>query len=243
MTTPSSPPLQAAPSTAPAATPTRRVIDAPTRAFHWWFALCFVGAYLSADGERWRLLHVVLGYTLAGLFAFRVVYGLVGPRQVRLGALVSKLAGAGPWLRGLGHARTLADVNARQGQNLFMAAAVLALLVLVVPLTLTGYAAFNEWGGEWLAELHEAVGEAFLWAVLAHLAAIAGLSLLRQKNLAAPMFTGRTEGRGPDLARHNHRWLAALLCAAVVGYMAWEWQQAPNGLVNLSQPAAHDDDD
>ena len=64
--------------------PTRRVTDAPTRVFHWLFALCFAGAYLTADGERLRLLHVTLGYTLAGLLAFRVLYGLFGPRQVRL---------------------------------------------------------------------------------------------------------------------------------------------------------------
>ncbi|MDP2988857.1 cytochrome b/b6 domain-containing protein, partial [Hydrogenophaga sp.] len=73
-------------STRPEATralpvPTRLVIDAPTRMFHWLFALSFVGAYITADGERWRLLHVTLGYTLAGLLAFRVLYGLFGPRQ------------------------------------------------------------------------------------------------------------------------------------------------------------------
>ena len=31
----------------------------------------------------------------------------------------------------------------------------------------------------------------------------------------------------------RRNWLACLLCAAVLGYVAWEWQQAPNGLVNL----------
>ena len=222
------------PSGASTAAPSRRLIDAPTRAFHWLFALCFVGAYLSADGERWRLLHVVLGYSMAGLLTFRVLYGLVGPKQVRLNLLVSKLTGAGAWLRSLLRARALGDVNWRQGQNLFMALAVVALLVLAVPITLTGYASFNEWGGDWLGEVHEAVGEAFLWVVVAHLAAIAGLSWLRRKNVAAPMFTGRTEGRGPDVAKHNHAWLALLLCAAVLGYVAWEWQQAPNGLVSLS---------
>ena len=39
---------------------------------------------LSGDGERWRALHVTLGYLLAGLLVFRVAYGLAGPRQVRL---------------------------------------------------------------------------------------------------------------------------------------------------------------
>ena len=28
----------------------RRVVDAPTRMFHWLFALCFAGAYITADG-------------------------------------------------------------------------------------------------------------------------------------------------------------------------------------------------
>ena len=45
----------------------------------------------------------------------------------------------------------------------------MALLALVLPLTLSGYATYNEWGGEWLEEVHEFVGEFFLWTVLAHL--------------------------------------------------------------------------
>lgn len=223
-----------APATPVSVPPTRRVIDAPTRVFHWLFALSFLGAYLSAEGERWRMLHVTLGYTMAGLLAFRVVYGLVGPRQVRLSALVSKLSGGTAWLRGVWRAPTPGSVNWRQGQNLFMALAVVALMVAVVPVTLTGYASFNEWGGDLLGELHETVGEAFLWLVLAHLGALAVFSLWRRTNLTTPMLTGRTPGRGPDLVKHNHTWLAVLLTLAVVAYIAWEWSQAPRGLVNLS---------
>jgi len=55
--------------------PGRRVTDAPTRMFHWLFALSFVGAYATADGESWRALHVTLGYTMVGLLVFRVLYG------------------------------------------------------------------------------------------------------------------------------------------------------------------------
>ena len=50
-----------------------RVWDAPVRVFHWLLVLSFAGAYLSAESERWRLLHVTLGYTLGGLVAFRLV--------------------------------------------------------------------------------------------------------------------------------------------------------------------------
>lgn len=239
-----------------AAAPGRRVIDAPTRMFHWLFALSFLGAYLTADGERWRLLHVTLGYTLAGLLGFRVLYGLLGPRQAGLGLLWRKLAGAPAWLKSLTSAASWSTINWRQGQNLLMALAVFALLVMVVPLTLSGYGTYNDWGdflgGDWLEEVHEFFGEAFLVVVLAHLALIAGLSLLRRKNQAAPMLTGRVEGAGPDLVKHNHAWLAALLLVAALGYWAWEWQQSPNGLISAQSLSSltsgqgrdrdHDDD-
>ena len=58
---------------------TRRVVDAATRMLHWLMALSFTGAYITADGERWRLVHVTLGYTLAGLLVARVLWGLFGP--------------------------------------------------------------------------------------------------------------------------------------------------------------------
>lgn len=167
-------------ATAPVGNPSRRVIDAPTRAFHWLFALCFLGAYLSADGERWRLLHVTLGYSMAGLLVFRVVYGLVGPRQVRLGLLLGKLSNTGAWLGQCAQAirtRSLSPLNWRQGQHLLMATAVVATMALVLPVTLSGYASFNDWGGEWLGETHEAVGELMLYAVLSHLGALLALGI------------------------------------------------------------------
>ena len=113
----------------------RRVVDAPTRMFHWLFALCFAGAYITADGESLRMLHVTLGYTLAGLLGFRLVYGLAGPRHARLSLMARKLAGLPAWLASF-KAGSLLQVNWRQGQNLLMALAVVALLVLVLPVTL-----------------------------------------------------------------------------------------------------------
>lgn len=227
--------------------PTRRVTDAPMRMFHWLFALCFVGAYASADGESWRMLHVTLGYTLAGLLAFRIIYGLVGPRQARLSSMLRKLAGLPAWLSSL-RSGAPGHVNWRQGQNLLTALTLVALLAVVLPVTLSGYATFNDWGGDWLEELHETAGNTFLWLVLAHLAMILGLSVLRRKNQALPMLTGRVEGAGPDLAQRNHGWLALLLLAAVLAFWAWQWQQSPNGLLPgngpvVSQGHARDDRD
>lgn len=224
------------PTTAPTTPPSRRVVDAPMRMFHWLFALCFLGAYVTAESEQWRPLHVTLGYTFGGLLGFRLVYGLVGPRHARLGLLRRRLAGAPAWLRSLKASRPLVTtVNSRQGQNLGVALAIAAMLAMVLPLVLSGYGTYNDWGdtlgGDWLEEVHEFFANTFLTVVLAHLGLMALLSLLRRQNQALPMLTGRVRGTGPSLVQHNRAWLAGLLLLAVLGFGAWQWHDAPRGLL------------
>lgn len=241
--------------TAQAAAPSRRTIDAATRAFHWLLALCFTGAYLTADGERWRLVHVSLGYTMAGLIAFRLVWGLLGPRHARLSHLVRRMKAAPPFIRALreGHASVL------MAQNVLNALAVILLMALVVLTTASGYLNYEELTGDWVEEVHETLGNGLLVVVLAHIALIVGASVLRGRNLAMPMITGKTPGQGADLVKRNHAWLAGLILVAVLGFWAWQWQQAligdnggnsgSGGTGNLSQGehderlGHHNDDD
>ncbi|RVU45003.1 cytochrome b/b6 domain-containing protein [Rubrivivax rivuli] len=239
--------------TATTSAPRRRVVDVPTRVFHALFALSFFGAYLTAEGERWRAMHVTLGYTLAGLLAFRVLYGLFGPRHARLGALLRKLAGAPAWGRSTLHALKAGQwqaLLARPGQHLLLAASVAALLVLAGPLALSGYATYNDWGDAF-EEVHEFFGNAMLAVVLGHLALVAAWSLSRRQNLAAPMLSGTVAGPGPDVVKKPHRSLALLLVLAVLAFGVWRWQLAPQGLVPAwgaagaahTQPGGDDDDD
>ena len=213
---------------------TRRTVDAPTRVFHWLLALSFLGAYVTADGERWRLMHVTLGYTMAGLLAFRVVWGLIGPRHARLSGLWRKLQGLPAWVNGL----KVGTPNWRLAQNLLLAFSVVALLALIAPLTLSGWGTYNEWAGEWLEDVHEFFGNALLAVVLAHIALIVGLSVLRRRNQITPMVTGRVNGAGPDLVQRNHAPVAVLLLAAVIGFWAWQWQQAPEASAGVDAPVA-----
>jgi len=243
---PSSPPVVA--QAQPPRPQSRRVVDATTRMLHWLMALSFTGAYLTADGERWRLVHVSLGYTLAGLLVARVLWGLFGPRQARLSMLWRKLQGLPAWLKSLPNIKSVATARPawRQGQNLMMALVVVLILGAVVPLTLSGYAVWAEWSGEWLEDVHELFGNALLMMVLAHIGLIALMSLLRRKNQALPMLTGRAAGPGPDLAKRNHGLLAALVLACVIGFWGWQWSDAPQNTgadaVQLDNRSNHDSD-
>lgn len=209
----------------------RLVTDAPLRMFHWLFALSFVGSYLTAESEHWRALHVTLGYSFAMLFGFRVLYGLGGPRQARLGLLWRKLGAAPAWLRSAVTRHPAGGVNWRQGQYLVMALAVALMLALVVPLTLAGYATYNDWGdllgGDWLEELHEFFANLLLLVVVVHLGGIVLSSLLTRRNQALSMLTGRLPGAGPSPVKHNRAWLAALLLLAVLSFGVWQWQSRP----------------
>ncbi|MBB2483774.1 cytochrome b/b6 domain-containing protein [Mitsuaria sp. WAJ17] len=198
----------------PAATPPaqRRVIDAPTRLVHWALALSFAGAYVTAEQEAWHGLHISFGYTALGLALWRLLWGLLGPRRSRLAALASRVRGA--WQGGLEAGRLLGA-----GQ----AAAALSLLGLALLSGLSGLALDQEWLGEALEELHEASGELMLFVVLLHLGLLAGLSLLRQRNAFAPMFSGRQAGSGPDLVRHSLWPLALGISTLIAAFWAWQW--------------------
>lgn len=211
-----------------AAPPSRLVIDDPIRMFHWLFAASFLGAYLSAESEHWRVLHITLGYTMLGLLGFRVIYGLIGPGQVRLGLLWRKVSHWSAWWQALPRQAWTA-AHWTQGQNLLMGSLVVLLMLWVIPTALTGYAHFNEWDGglELFEELHEFFGNAYLVLVGLHLGAVLVLSVLRRKNQAQAILTGRIRGAGPDLVKHRHRWLAWLLLAAAVGFAIWQAQWVP----------------
>lgn len=214
------------------ATPAGRLVtDAPTRMFHALFALSFAGAYLTAESEHWRLLHVSLGYSFAALLIWRIAYGLVGPRQARLGALWRKLSSTRSWWDSVRSSPLAWATHAKQGQMLAMAWTIALMLGLVSALVLSGHAAYSEWGGafgeEVMEEVHEFFANSFLAWVLVHIGLITVGSLLRRQNLARPMLSGRLPGHGPSPVRHNHTWLALLLAMTWAALLIWLMQAAP----------------
>ena len=76
-----------------------KVWDLPVRIFHWSLAASFAGAYALSESERLRNIHVTLGYTVLGLIAFRIFWGLVGSRYARFSSFLYGPASALRYLR------------------------------------------------------------------------------------------------------------------------------------------------
>ena len=199
------------------------VWDAPVRVFHWLMVLAFAGAYLTAESERWRLLHVTLGYTMMGLIGFRIVWGLIGTRYARFTQFVrgptAVMGYFGAMLRGRPQHYT--------GHNPAGALAIIGLLGLALAVTASGWALYNDLGGHLLEEVHEAIASAMLALVGVHVAAVLLGSWLQHDNLVGAMITGRKPGRPEDGIRHAWRSVAAVMVVAVLGFWWLQWQGTP----------------
>jgi len=205
--------------------PQRKVLvwDAPVRVFHGLMVLSFAGAYLTAESERWRLVHVTLGYTMAGLVAFRVVWGLVGTHHARFASFVRGPRAIAAYLRGMIQGQPAHHV----GHNPAGAVAIVGLLGLAFAVTAAGWANDNGFGGEWLKELHEGAANAMLAVAGVHVAGVLVGSWMHRDNLIGAMVTGRKAGSPGDAVRSSWRSVAALMLVAVLGFWYFQWQAAP----------------
>lgn len=193
------------------------VWDAPTRAFHWLLALSFAGAFVTAESERFRDIHLMFGYTLLGLVGFRVVWGFVGTRYARFRSFLFGRRELADYLRSLARGKPRHYL----GHNPAGSIAVFLLLGLGLLTGITGLGADRGWG----EGLHEASADGMLAVVLVHVAGVVVSSVLHRENLVRAMITGYKAA--PDSGiRRAHGWLAVLLAAAVA--LFWLLPQAPD---------------
>ncbi|MCA8928069.1 MAG: cytochrome b/b6 domain-containing protein [Alphaproteobacteria bacterium] len=166
-----------------------RVWDPFVRLFHWTLVICFaLNALLVEDESQW---HIWIGYTVAGLVAARLVWGVVGSRYARFASFPPSVGGA------LQQAGDIASGRVRPhvGHTPLGAWMIYNLLLTLAVIAASGYLMTTDafWGLEWPEELHEA---AVTWAeisVVAHIAAVVFESRRTGINLPRAMVTGYKE--------------------------------------------------
>lgn len=210
-----------------AAGPLRRrlIIDAPTRAMHWLLAAAFAGAWFTAAGEDWRLLHLTLGYLALGLLALRLAWPLMNPRTASLATLAGRVRGLGPWWASVrrGQAQHAAGYG---GAN---ALAIMLILLLTAGAALSGVvmdrlsAGFEDLADA-LSLLHTWCADAAAAVVLTHLVLVLTAARRLRNQRVRAMLTGRVPGHGPDLIpdpQSRRAWCIVGCAAAFLLWQAW----------------------
>lgn len=116
-----------------------RVWDPLVRLFHWSLVASFTLAYFT--GEEESLVHVYAGYVVAGLVAFRLLWGFVGTRYARFSNFVYSPRRTVQYLKGLfsGAPEHFTGHNPAGGWMIIM---------LLVSLLLTSYTGLKVYGLE-----------------------------------------------------------------------------------------------
>ncbi|HZP87500.1 MAG TPA: cytochrome b/b6 domain-containing protein [Burkholderiales bacterium] len=215
---------------------TERVLvwDLPTRVFHWLLAISFAGAFLTAESERWRDLHVMLGYSFAGLIAFRLIWGVVGSRYARFRSFVFSPREV------IGYLRSLLSRSPRHylGHNPAGSIVIFLLLVLGIVTGVSGWMTYNDVGGEWLEDVHEVAANGMLVLVGVHILGVLVSSLLHRENLVRAMITGRKLGQAGQGISRTHAWMAAALIAGLTAL--WVWYPAADSGISSARAEHHE---
>lgn len=179
--------------------PNVRIWDLPTRIFHWCFAACIVGAYVSAKlGGLYMDWHVRFGLTALGLVIFRVIWGFIGPRHARFCGFVKGPGQIRAYLRGMA-----AGTARSAGHNPLGALSVMAMLADLGIQAVLGlfssddimvqgplYNTVSESTADFLTSLHRANQWVILALVILHLLAVAWHTLVRKEPLVHAMVAG-----------------------------------------------------
>jgi cytochrome b len=190
------------------------VWDVPTRVFHWLLALSFGGAFLTAESERYRDIHVALGYTLLGLIAFRLPWGFFGTRYARFRSFLFRPGEIVAYVSSLLKRKPAHYV----GHNPAGSVAIWLLLLLGTLSGVTGVVLFQDMGGDAVEELHEVVSNAMLAAVLIHIAGVVVGSLMHRENLVRAMITGFKQAKPDQGIKRSYAWLGVIMLAVVVAF-------------------------
>ncbi len=186
------------------------VWDWPVRVGHWLMAGAFCLAWLTADSESYRLVHVFAGAVVLGVATFRLPWGFIGTRYARFVEFVRGPLSVRDYLASL----LRLDPAHHVGHNPAGGWAIVLLLGLGIVTALAGWATYNEIGGHLLEELHEGLATTMLLVVIVHLAGVFSGSLLHGENLVRAMLTGKKQG-------HANEAIASARPLALVALLLW----------------------
>lgn len=216
-----------------------RVWDLPTRVFHWALVVLTAGVFASGlIGGNLIVWHGRLGVAIAGLLAFRLVWGVLGSTYARFTHFVPGPGRIRAYLRGQWR---------EPGHNPLGALSVLGLLGVMIFQVVSGlvanddiafegplYAIVSKSTSDWMSSLHRQNIWIIGGLIALHVLAILYYAHVKKDNLVKPMITGVKEFPEPAPRPAQGGGLVSFVVAlAVAAATVWV---ATGGLVSPPPP-------
>ncbi len=196
-----------------------RVWDPLVRIFHWSLVAAIAIAWLT--GEDGETLHEWAGYVALGLVAFRLLWGVVGPKYARFSQFVQGPKTVVPYAidmlkhrekRYLGHnplgalmvVALLATTTATGVSGWLLSEPARMAMLPGIPVIATPAHADSDDGYEReddedaIEEIHEFLANLLLLLIVLHVVGVVHASVRHKENLALAMITGNKPAPGPD---------------------------------------------
>jgi cytochrome b len=194
-------------------------------------------------GVQYFQYHVLCGYAVIVLVAFRIVWGVIGTRHARFWNFVRGPAETARYALAVGRGRARSYV----GHNPLGALMVVVLLAALGVQAVIGlfandeifnagplYGAVSDAVSRQLTTLHRRLFYWIVAAVALHVAAVLFHRLFKGERLVRAMITGRKPSHvvgAHDAIGASRSWLAVLVVVLLVGVLAWVVNVAPNAVV------------
>lgn len=210
-----------------------KVWDIYTRLFHWTLGIAILVCFIAEDQDEMEI-HTTSGIVVLGLVAFRLFWGIIGPRTVQFHRFIRGPQTIIAYIRN----SKAPQFQPMIGHSPIGALSVIALLVLVGVQAVTGLFASDDIYtegplvkfvssdfGALASEIHEANSNLLLAMIGLHVAAVLYYRFITRDNLILPMITGNKQissgdamqaepirGRNPLLA------MSIIAAAAALAY-------------------------
>jgi len=186
------------------------VWDSPIFFTHWLLAFCFLGAILTQDSEKFRLVHVTMGYTMLGIVGFRIIWGFIGSKYARFTTIKPRFLRVRENIQAIFRG----DKEFSIGLNALGFIAAYLLMGLVLLVSASGYLVFNEIGPELISEVHELVGNLLIAVVVVHVGSIV-LNAMYQRLQKTNAEVAKSVGVLVQRAR-PYKWVTIIILSVVV---------------------------
>ncbi len=180
--------------------------DAAVMVSHWLLAICFLGAVITQDSEKFRLAHVTMGYTMFGLVVFRLIWGIIGGKYARFSTIFPRLKKVMTYLRSLFTSRPEKFIGFHAVG--FLTAYILLAVILMV--TISGYLVYEEIGPDLFEDLHETLGNLLMAIVAIHVGGVLIHAILEKIKAKVSLQSNALPSRV-----RPYKWMAGIILMAV----------------------------